>query len=237
MARAQGCGRLLVGDDQRSGAIGHHRAIRAPQRAGDQRVAVRNRVAELHVERLAHVRVGVVHAVGVVLRGDHRQLFAVIAVALEIRFGDLAEDAREAQRVRLLLAVAAAQQDVRQLPRRQRGHLLGADHERDAAAAAFDEVQRGVQGGGAGGAGVLDMHRRREAQARLAQRHQAPFEALRRQAVVEDAHGNEVDVLRRDAGMVERRAGNAGDQALDIRHVQLAEGCVRPADDDRHVVS
>ena len=166
-----------------------------------------------------------------ILRRDHGKFLAAVAVTFEIGLGDPAEDPREAERIRLLPVVAAAEQNVRKHAAWQGRHLLGADNQGNASAAALDEVQCRVQGGGAGCTGILDVDRRREAQFRLAERDQARFEALWRQAIVEDAHGAEVDVLRGNAGMVERRAGDACDQALDVGRIKLAERRVRPTDD------
>ncbi len=62
------------------------------------------------------MRIGVVQGVGVVLGGDHRQFFAVVAMTPEILFRDLAKDPGEALRVLFLFTITAAQQNRRYLP-------------------------------------------------------------------------------------------------------------------------
>ena len=92
-------------------------------------------------EILAHMRQRVGHAVAVVLGGDHRQFFALVAVALEVTARDLAEEPGEAAAdVGLFLAVAGPEQDVAHLGGGRRAHLLGAHDQRDAAAPGGDEV-------------------------------------------------------------------------------------------------
>ena len=72
-----------------------------------------------------------------------------------------------------------------------------------------------MHGGGAGGAGVLDTRRRLEAEQVGGLQHQPGREVLRREAAVEVAEHDLVDVLRPDLGMGERLGGDAHDQALD----------------------
>ena len=97
----------------RRGAVGDQRAIGAAQRPGDDRVLLRDGVAELEAEILAQLRVGIVDAVAVVLGGDPRQRLRLVAVALEIELRDAAENAGEAAlRVALLLAIGGVEQDV-----------------------------------------------------------------------------------------------------------------------------
>jgi hypothetical protein len=55
--------------------------------------------AEVEAEVALHVRVRVVHAVGVVLGGDGRQRIRLVAEALEVAAGDAAEDAGKTRRV------------------------------------------------------------------------------------------------------------------------------------------
>ena len=60
-----------------------------------------NSIAEI----LAHLRIGIVDAVLVVLGGDHRQRVRLVAIALEIGLRDLAEDAgKTGRRVAVLAA-------------------------------------------------------------------------------------------------------------------------------------
>ena len=94
---------LDVGQHDRRGAVGDQRAIGALQRAGDQRVLVRDGAAEFVAEILLHLRQRVGDAVLVVLGGDARQRVGLVAVALEIGLGDVAEDAGEAALDRVLL--------------------------------------------------------------------------------------------------------------------------------------
>jgi len=64
--------------------------------AGDQRGFVGDIAAEFVAEIAAHLCHRVGDAILVVLRGDPRQRIGLVAVALEIFLGDLAEDAGEA---------------------------------------------------------------------------------------------------------------------------------------------
>ncbi len=101
-AKADGAGHahrgVDVGEDERGGAVGDERAIGALQRPGDEGILLALGAAEGEAEILAHLGVGVVDAVGVVLGGDLRQRVRLVAVTLEIGGGDLAEDAGEARR-------------------------------------------------------------------------------------------------------------------------------------------
>ena len=225
--------RFGIGHHQSRRAVRHQRAIGAAQRAGHQRVLVGNSVAEVEAEILAHVGIGVAHAVDVVFGRDHRQLFAAVAVALEIGLRDAPENAGKACVALLLLAVAGGQQNVAHLRVGRRRHLLRADDERDASAPRLDEIQRAVERGAAGGASVLVMGGGDVRQFRHGRRHQRAFKSLPRKTVVEDADRDGIDIAGRDAGMGQRLARDPAHQALDVRVFQLAEGCMRPPDDRR----
>jgi hypothetical protein len=95
----------------------------------------------------------------------------------------------------------------------------------------LDEIQRRVDSRRPGGAGVLDMDRRRIAKPRLPQRHQRAFEPLAREPVVVDADGDGIHVLRRDARMVECGSRDLGDQAFDVRSFGFPEHGVGPTHD------
>jgi hypothetical protein len=154
------------------------------------------------------------------------------AVALEIRLGDAAEHAGEpGGDVAFLAPVAGGEQDVADLRAGRGGHLLGPHHQREAAAPGGQEVARAVDGGGAGGAGVLEPRRRLVAQRRQRLQDHGAGEVLLGEAVVEQADEAGVDLLRRDAGILDRGSGDPADQAFDIRVFQLAERTMRPADD------
>src|SRR6185312_3382246 len=86
---------LLVGYDERGGAVGYERAIRSPERPRDIRVLVADKVTELESEILAKLRVRVRDAVPVVLGRNAGELRAAVAVALEVALRDPAEDASE----------------------------------------------------------------------------------------------------------------------------------------------
>ena len=98
LAHAQS--RLGVGEDDRRRAVRDEGAVGALQGAGDEGVLLGFVAAELEAEILAHLGIGVADAVLVVLRGDPRQRVGLVAVALEIAAGDLAEDAGKPPRRR-----------------------------------------------------------------------------------------------------------------------------------------
>ena len=75
------------------------------------------------------------------------------------------------------------------------------------------------------------MGRGDEGKLRLRQRNLRAFESMFGKAVVHDTNINTLDFLRLEPSMLERRAGNARDQAFNIRIVQLPERCMGPADD------
>ncbi|MNV31701.1 hypothetical protein D3C71_1230190 [compost metagenome] len=177
------------------------------------------------------MRERIADAVRVVLRRDHGHLFAVIAVAFEVGRSDLAEDAGETFRALFLAPVAAAQENVRDHPRRHGRHFFGADGERNAAASALDEVQRAVDRRGTGRACILEMGRRRKAQAGNPKGHEPALEALRRESVVEDTDRDGVDILRVDLSMRQGRTRHTGNQGLDIGIIEFAERGVGPTHD------
>ena len=73
---------------ERRGTVGDERAIGALQRPCDKRVLDTLAPAKLETEVLAHLRIGIFHAVLVVLCGDHRQCVGLISVSLEVLGGD-----------------------------------------------------------------------------------------------------------------------------------------------------
>ena len=92
---------LDIGQHEGGGTVGHQRAVGALERAGDERVLVAGVAAELEAEILAQLRIGIVDAIGVVLRGDRGERVRLVAMALEVGLRDLAEDAGEAALDRL----------------------------------------------------------------------------------------------------------------------------------------
>src|SRR5262249_41168586 len=138
-------------------AVGDQRTVGPFERTGDKRILVALTAAELVAEILADLRVGISDAVLVVLRSDQRQRIGLVAVFLEVRVGDLAEDAGEAAfDVGFLAYVGTLEQDPADVRTRRRRHLLDADDEHDARGAGADRLDALMHGGGTGGAGVLD---------------------------------------------------------------------------------
>ena len=86
----------------------------------------------------------------------------------------------------------------------RRRHLLGADHQHDAGRIGVDGADALPDRRRSGGAGVLDARRRLEAQPVVGLQHQAGGEILRRKAGIEMAEHDLVDLVRADAGMVQR---------------------------------
>ena len=82
-----------------------------------------------------------------------------------------------------------------------------------------------------GGAGVLDARRRLEAQLRVGLQHQRGRKILRREAGIEMAEHDLVDVCGGNAGIGQRIGRNLDHEALDGFGVELAEWRVRPSDD------
>ena len=85
--------------------------------------------------------------------------------------------------------------------------------------------------GRAGRAGILDPRRRLEAQPVVGLQHQACGEILRREAGIEMAEHDLVDLVRADAGMLERVVGDLDDQRFQRLAFELAEARMRPSDD------
>ena len=124
---------LDVGQHERSGAVGDQRAVGALERAGDERIFLADVAAELEAQILAQLRVRIADAVLVVLGRDHGERVGLVAPALEIEPGDLAENPGEAALdVGLLAHVGGFQQVFSDLRTGRRGHLLDADHQHDA---------------------------------------------------------------------------------------------------------
>ena len=86
-----------VGQHHGGGAVGHRRAVGALQRSRHERVLVRGRAAEFVGELLLEVRERVFGAVAVRLDRDLGERVRLVAVALEVGRGDLAEDAGESR--------------------------------------------------------------------------------------------------------------------------------------------
>ena len=172
---------------------------------GDERILVAGVAAEVIAEVLAHLRVGIADAVLVVLGRDQGQRVGLVAPALEIERGDLAENAGEAALdVGLLAHVGSFQQIFSDLRAGRRRHLLDADHEHDARRAGRNRLQSLMDRGRTGGAGVLDAQRALEAQVRRRLQHQRGGEILRRKAGVEVAEHDLVDVVGANAGVGQR---------------------------------
>ena len=177
---------------------------------------------------------GIVDAIRVVLGRDHGQFGTAVAVALEVMRRDLAEDAGEpAFDLILFSSAGGAEQDDADLLVRHGGHLLGPEHESDASAAALDEVERRMEGGRAGRAGVLGADGRHVFQARNRCADQSGLETLLGKAAVHHADGRELHIVGRHARMVERRRADQRQQVFDVGRVELAEGRMGPADDSR----
>ncbi len=166
-----------------------------------------------------------------VLRGDHGQLLGAVAIALEICLGDAAEQAgKSALHIGFFLTVAGAEQDVANLGGRCRGHLLGADDERDASATGFDEVHGAVERSGARGAGIFKPHRRHVAKRLVTHGDQGALEILLGKSVVHDADENTVDIFGAETRMFYRGCRDRCHQLLGIFQRRLAERRMRPAD-------
>jgi hypothetical protein len=90
-----------------------------------------------------------------VLRGDLGQCLRVVAVAVEVLAGDLAEDSGEGLKVLFLFPEAGAEQDFVDVVAGYLGHAFGADDQGGLVAAGCDGVMGCEDRGGTGGAGVL----------------------------------------------------------------------------------
>ena len=113
----------------------------------------------------------------------------------------------------------------------RRRHLLDADHQHGPGALGLDRLDRLMDRGRSGRAGVLDPGRGLEAELVARLEDQGGGEILRREAAVEMAQHDLVHVLGADPRMVERLVGDAHDQAFDRLGVVFSEGRMRPADD------
>ena len=82
---------------QRCRAIGHERAVGALQRPSNEGVLFTLVAAEIKPQILAHLRIGIVDPVLVILGGDGGQCIRAVAILLEIGLSDLAEDTGEAR--------------------------------------------------------------------------------------------------------------------------------------------
>src|SRR5712691_8033964 len=225
-----------VGKDERGGAVGDERAVRALERTGDARILLALGAAELVTKEIANLRERVADAVLVVLGGDARERVGLVAPALEIERSDLAENPGEAAvDVGLLAHVGSLEQVAADLGRGRRRHLLGTDHQHDARGPGGDRLEALVHRGRAGGAGILDPARALEAQIGRSLQHQRGGKILRREAGVEMAEHDLVDVARLDPGIGQRLARDPDDQALDRLAFEAPELRVRPAHDaSRH---
>ena len=114
---------------------------------------------------------------------------------------------------------------------RRARHLLDADDEHDLGRAGGDGADALVHGGRPRGAGVLDAGGGLEAQMRIGLQHQRSREILRREAGVEMAEHDLVDIAGRDAGIGQRLVGDLDHEAFDGLGVELSEGRMRPSND------
>ena len=153
-------------------------------------------------------------------------------MALEVAVRDLAEHAGEpALDALLLVDIGAAQQRLADGRAGELGHLLDADDEHDARRLGLDRAQALVDGGGAGGAGVLDPGRGLEAQGRVGLEDERAGEVLGDEAAVEVAEPDLVDLGGLEAGVGDGGRGGLDDQALGTAALVLAERQMAPADD------
>jgi hypothetical protein len=121
--------------------------------------------AEIIAEVFADLRIGIADAILVVLGGNTRKRIRLIAPALEIKSGDLAENAGKAAVDIGFLAHIRRFEEIAADFRRRRGrHLLDADHEHDPRGPRRNCFQPLMHGGGAGGTGILNAGRARKTQ-------------------------------------------------------------------------
>jgi hypothetical protein len=107
--------------------------------------------------------------------------------------------------------------------------------EHDARGLRRDRLEALMHGGRTGGAGVLDPAGALEAQIRRGLKDQRGGKILGREAGVEMAEHDFVDVAGGDPGIGERLRRHPHDQALDRLSLEPAEGGVGPANDaSRH---
>ena len=189
--------------------------------------------AELEAEVLAHLRIGIVDAVLVVLRRDRRQRVGLVAVALEIALGDAPEHAGETGGdVGFFLLVAGLQQDVADLARRA---SRSSSRRRSPA-----RTGRGRRRGNRARHAPRPSRTRRRSRSRVIGRKRSSGTCCSTseagKSCFEKPLLNRLTKVasiscRRDAGIVDRGAGDAADQRFDIGVFQLAERRMRPADD------
>src|SRR5205085_1813535 len=107
-------------------------------------------------------------AVRVVLRRDAGKRFRFVAIALEIKLGDAAENAGKAtRRIAFLAPVASVEQNVADLIAWRHGHLFGSDDENEASRPRGNRICARMNGGGTRGTGVFDPRCRAEPQFRI----------------------------------------------------------------------
>ena len=100
------------------------------------------------------------------------------------------------------------------------------------ALATEDRLQRRMDRGGAGGTGIFQANRRREAQCLDVVGQQGRGKVLIHKAGIEMANVDGVDLLRRDVGMRQSANGGLGHHQLGIEVVELTEWGVIPACDN-----
>ncbi len=204
------------------------------KRAGDEGILLAFGAAELVAQVLAHLRVRIADAVLVVLRRNHGQRVGLVAVFLEIKRGDLAEDTgKAAVDLGFVAHIRCLQQVAADLRAGRRRHLLDADDQHNARRARLDRLDALMHGGGAGGAGILDARRPLEAQIGGGLQHQRGGEILWRKPGVEMAEHDLVHVLGGDACVGHRLGRDAHDQAFDALAIKLTKRGVGPANDCR----
>ncbi len=224
--------RNFVGCDHHRGrSVGDQRAVGDPQGRSHHRVLVRDRVAELETDVLAHVGEGVVDTIGVVLGGDGGQGAGVVAELLEVGGGVLGEDLGE-RHPGLFLLVGGATEGGGDVGRGVVGHLLCPDDERDLGFAGLDGVDGRVQGSRTRRTGVLDPGCRLPPQALIGLDGQRGGEPIGHHAAVEVTEPHGVDVTRIEPGVGDGTARHLDDHLLE-RVFEPPEGDVRPADHAR----
>src|SRR5690606_15378236 len=130
-------------------------------------------------EILAHLRVGIVDAVLVVLRSDVGERVRLVAMALEIAGGDLAEYAGKSCRgVAIFRKIGGLEKVLADLRSGGRRHLLDADNQHDARRLGFDRTDALVNGSRTCRTRVLDAYRRLEAEAVVSLQDEAGCEFL-----------------------------------------------------------
>ena len=222
--------RVDIGKHDRRGAVGNQRTVGALERPGDARVLFALGPAEVVAEVFANLRVRVADAVLVVFRGDLRQCVGLIAPALEIKSGDLAENSGEAAvDIGFFAYIRRLQEIAPNFGGRRRRHLLDADDEYDARGTCCDGLQPLMYGGRTGGTGVFHARGALEAQIGRGLENERGGEILRGEAGVEVAQHDFVDVPGVDAGVGERLRRYLHDQAFHSFIGQFAERRMRPS--------